>query len=168
MYIFKSAKVGGEVTPHQDSSFVQTTPRPTCIGTWVSLQDANETNGCMYFVPGSHKEPLERFFNLNEDGNGCSFNVGKEFKYDISKAVPVPVTAGSLVLIHGGVIHFSGHNYSDANRNAYSLHVVEGGDGVEYPKTNWLRPTPELPFRSFDEVSRKLHPEAFGEDGKAK
>lgn len=63
MYIFKQAsgvKGGGEVTSHQDSTFLHTEPRQTCIGLWLALDDATLTNGCLWLRPGSHKEKLRR------------------------------------------------------------------------------------------------------------
>mmetsp|Transcript_20024 Transcript_20024/g.17698 ORF Transcript_20024/g.17698 Transcript_20024/m.17698 type:complete len:260 (+) Transcript_20024:2-781(+) len=54
MYIFKSPKVGGEVNPHQDSTYLISDPL-SCKAIWVALDDANKENGCMYGIPGSHK-----------------------------------------------------------------------------------------------------------------
>ena len=48
MYIMKNAKTGGEVTSHQDSSYLYTTPRLTCLGLWLALDDATEENGCLW------------------------------------------------------------------------------------------------------------------------
>jgi hypothetical protein len=42
MYIFKQPFHGGEVTPHQDSTFLWTEPRQTCVGLWLALEDAHE------------------------------------------------------------------------------------------------------------------------------
>src|SRR5690606_37784437 len=39
MYIFKPPHIGGEVTCHQDSTFLYTDPM-TVVGFWVALQDA--------------------------------------------------------------------------------------------------------------------------------
>lgn len=73
MYIFKQPGIGGEVTSHQDSSFLFTTPKQTCLGLWLSLHNATLQNGCLWARPGSHKEPLRRQFVRNpahfEDGN---------------------------------------------------------------------------------------------------
>ena len=44
MYIFKQPKIGGEVVPHQDSTFLYTDP-PSVIGIWLALEDATLTNG---------------------------------------------------------------------------------------------------------------------------
>eukprot|EP00388_Colpodella_angusta_P019904 GDKJ01049726.1.p1 GENE.GDKJ01049726.1~~GDKJ01049726.1.p1 ORF type:complete len:314 (+),score=86.87 GDKJ01049726.1:1-942(+) len=157
MYIFKSPHVGGEVTPHQDTTFIQTNPH-TCIGTWVGLEDATKENGCLWVVPGSHLLGVHRYFNLNEEGTACSF-VG-EAKYDITNAVPVEVTAGSLVILHGALVHFSGHNYSSASRNAYTLHVIDSAPEVEYLKTNWIRRGEDFPLKDFEKTSKQI----YGED----
>ena len=65
MYIFKQPFVGSEVTSHQDSTFLYTTPRQTCLGLWLALDDATLTNGCLWVRPGSHKESLRRKFVRN-------------------------------------------------------------------------------------------------------
>eukprot|EP00434_Breviolum_minutum_P010261 symbB.v1.2.009055.t1/scaffold569.1/size186053/24 len=67
MYIFKQPLVGGEVTSHQDSSFLYTTPRPTCLGLWLALDKATTENGCLWARPGSHKEPVRRIFVRNPE-----------------------------------------------------------------------------------------------------
>jgi len=59
MYIFKQPHTGGEVVPHQDSTFIHSEPL-TCHGIWFAIDDATTENGCMYMLPGSHK------------GNSCS------------------------------------------------------------------------------------------------
>jgi phytanoyl-CoA hydroxylase len=45
MYIFKAARVGGPVTPHQDATFLRTAPRQTVVGLWLALDDATADNG---------------------------------------------------------------------------------------------------------------------------
>ena len=45
------------------------------------------------------------------------------------------VKAGSLVVIHGSVIHKSAPNFSDKSRYIYTFHVIEGT--AKYPKDNW-------------------------------
>jgi phytanoyl-CoA hydroxylase len=65
MYIFKQAHTGGAVTSHQDSSFLFTTPRQTCLGLWLALDDATLTNGCLWVRPRSHQEPVRRQYKRN-------------------------------------------------------------------------------------------------------
>ena len=49
----------------QDSTFLFTEPRQTCLGLWLALEDATVDNGCVWARPGSHKEPLRRQFYRN-------------------------------------------------------------------------------------------------------
>jgi phytanoyl-CoA hydroxylase len=65
MYIFKQPRIGGEVTSHQDSCFLHTEPRQSCLGLWLALHDATVENGCLWVRPGSHGEGLRRRFNRN-------------------------------------------------------------------------------------------------------
>ena len=58
MYIFKQGKIGGEVTSHQDSTYLFTTPHQTCLGLWLALDDATVENGCLWARKGSHAEPI--------------------------------------------------------------------------------------------------------------
>lgn len=57
MVICKQPEIGGAVPPHQDSTFLYTNP-PTAIGFWYALEDATRENGCLSFLPGSHKVSL--------------------------------------------------------------------------------------------------------------
>ena len=60
MYIFKQAGTGGAVHSHQDSTFLFTTPRQTCIGLWLALDEATLENGCLWVRPGSHRTEYTR------------------------------------------------------------------------------------------------------------
>ena len=57
----------------------------------------------------------------------------EEEKYEVEE-----VKAGSLVIIHGNVLHKSGRNTSGKSRFVYTFHVIEGEN--EYDDRNWLRP----------------------------
>eukprot|EP00271_Cylindrocystis_brebissonii_P004610 TRINITY_DN16397_c0_g1_i1.p1 TRINITY_DN16397_c0_g1~~TRINITY_DN16397_c0_g1_i1.p1 ORF type:complete len:292 (-),score=53.39 TRINITY_DN16397_c0_g1_i1:409-1284(-) len=142
MYIFKQPGIGGEVVPHQDSTFLYTDP-PSCTGVWLALEEATEENGCLWVLPGSHKgiEPARRFFV--ESSGGVSF-VGEAPTYDMAKFVSVPVKAGTAVLLHGALVHQSYENKSPKSRHAYSVHVIEQKD-CEYRSDNWLQRRAEDP-----------------------
>ncbi|WVZ24425.1 hypothetical protein V8G54_002969 [Vigna mungo] len=93
--------IGGEVVPHQDNSFLYTEPQ-TCTGLWLALEDANTLNGCLWAIPGSHKNGLVRRFLRDEDG--VKFDRPSP-SYDKKDFVPIEVKAGSMVVIHGDLIH---------------------------------------------------------------
>ncbi|KAJ3030582.1 UNVERIFIED_CONTAM: hypothetical protein HDU68_008475 [Siphonaria sp. JEL0065] len=151
MVILKNPKIGGEVPPHQDSTFLYTNP-PSAIGFWFALEDCTPENGCMYFSPGSHKKhpTLKRFIRDGIGGTKFIDLVETPDPKD-DEYVCVPTRAGTLVLIHGQVLHKSGHNASAKSRTIYTFHMIEGEN--EYPADNWLLPTSEMPFMELNKVA---------------
>src|SRR5712671_5498514 len=61
MYIFKQPRIGGEVTCHQDATFLYTEPL-RLVGLWFALEDATNDNGCLWTIPGGHKLGLKSRF----------------------------------------------------------------------------------------------------------
>lgn len=58
--------------------------------------------------------------------------------YTKDQFIACPVKKGSLVLIHGLVVHQSELNASDKSRYAYTFHVMES-ENVRYSPENWLQ-----------------------------
>ncbi|WWC72000.1 uncharacterized protein I206_105959 [Kwoniella pini CBS 10737] len=153
MIICKQPKIGGIVPCHNDSTFLYTDP-PSAIGCWIALEDCTPSNGCLSFYPGSHKKVRisERFIR-KQSGKGTTFidvpEVQKnEEKWDeMNGWKEASCKAGTLVLIHGNVMHKSPPNLSDKTRFIYTFHMIEG-EGAIYDEQNWLQPTVEMPFQS--------------------
>lgn len=62
-------------------------------------------------------------------------------------AITLKVKAGTLVLLHHSLVHYSNANSSEKSRHAYSIHVVEGEEGYRYPSDNWLQRPKDAPFQ---------------------
>ncbi|XP_015272906.1 PREDICTED: phytanoyl-CoA dioxygenase domain-containing protein 1 [Gekko japonicus] len=148
MYIFKQPHIGGEVTPHQDATFLHTEPLGRVVGLWIALENATKENGCLWFLPGSHTSGISRRMVRTPPGTiPCTQFIGSEREYDSSRFIPVPIGKGGLVLIHGEVVHKSEANCSETSRHVYTFHLMEA-KGTIWSKENWLQPTLELPFPS--------------------
>ncbi|CAD5228419.1 unnamed protein product [Bursaphelenchus xylophilus] len=150
MYIFKQPKIGGAVTDHIDATFLQSDPPENLFGIWIAVDEASQENGCLWFIPGSHKGPhpgyrFVRTFATDPNEKLLVFE-GTKPTYDQSKFVPVPVPKGSLVLINGLVAHKSEPNTSNLSRHAYTLHVAEMEEGKQWNKRNWLQETADYKF----------------------
>ncbi|XP_030063736.1 phytanoyl-CoA dioxygenase domain-containing protein 1 [Microcaecilia unicolor] len=146
MYIFKQPGIGGEVTPHQDASFLHTEPLGRLIGFWIAVEDSTEENGCLWFIPQSHTSGITRRMVRTSSGSFPQTQfTGSEQNYPDSQFVSLPVKKGGLVLIHGEVVHKSELNSSEKSRHAYSFHIIESQD-TQWSPDNWLQPSPELPF----------------------
>ena len=146
MYIFKQPKIGGEVSFHQDATFLYTEP-VTVKGFWFALEDASQENGCMWVIPGGHKNNLKSRFYRNKKGNGTEIEILDDSQWETSKMVPLEVNAGTMVILHGLLPHMSYANRSNITRHAYTMHLIEGS--ADYPKWNWLQRSPKMPLRGF-------------------
>ena len=114
------------------------------LGFWWALEDCTTKNGCLWAVPGSHNLGVHRRFRrADPPAKGIEFVPKEPVKWDLKDAVPLECPAGTLVLIHSALVHFSEDNTSPNTRHAYSIHVIDGKEGVKYPADNWLqRDTP--------------------------
>ena len=143
MLIFKQPAIGGEVTWHQDGSFLYTVPQ-SVTGFWFALEDASLENGCLWVLPGQHKNGLRsRFRRIN--GQLQTETLPEAPSFDENDGTPLEVSAGTLVVLHGALPHYSAANLSARSRYAYTLHVVSGS--AEYPNDNWLQRGADLPLR---------------------
>lgn len=145
MYIFKSPHIGGEVTLHNDHTFLWTDP-PSVTGFWFALEDATLENGCMWAVPGGHRLPPRKRFR-RADGGGTEFEVFDPDEYPYDGEVPLEAPKGTLVVLHGLLPHRSGPNRSDRSRHAYTLHAISRR--ARYRPDNWLQRDTSLPARGF-------------------
>ncbi|KAL8707227.1 MAG: hypothetical protein Q9220_007721 [cf. Caloplaca sp. 1 TL-2023] len=159
MIICKQPEIGARVQPHQDSTFLYTNP-PSAVGFWIALEDATASNGCLSFAKGSHRRtPVKsRFVRKQHGESGVDFvdvegaRFPKDFEIEERRVregeeeevyALGEVKAGTLVLIHGNLLHQSEKNLSSKSRYIYTFHVIEGEN--EYDGRNWLQP-PEKGF----------------------
>jgi phytanoyl-CoA hydroxylase len=145
MYIFKHAHVGGEVRCHQDSTFLHTRPE-AMVGLWFALQDARVDNGCLWAIPGGHRDGLKA--RWVREGRTTRMETLDDTPWDADRLVPLEVRKGAVIVLDGLCPHMSQANQSPTSRHAYTLHVVSGES--EYPASNWLQRT--TPARGFAPV----------------
>ncbi len=81
----KPPKIGSPKPPHQDSAYWTNIDPPNLVICWMALDDATEENGCMRFIPGSHKLGVVEHKHLED------FRVEDE-KVDYDNEICVPLT----------------------------------------------------------------------------
>src|SRR5256885_5425384 len=143
MYIFKQPRIGGEVTCHQDATFLYTEPLKM-VGLWFALEDATIENGCLWAIPARHGHGLKSRF-LRAEGGGTRFEVFDDSPWPEENLVPLEVGKGSLIVLHPLAPHLSRENKSAKSRHAYTLHIIDAS--VNYPQENWLQRSVEMPFK---------------------
>src|SRR5437773_9440953 len=145
MYIFKQPNIGGEVTCHQDATFLYTAPL-RMVGLWFALEDAGLENGCLWVIPGGQRLGLKSRFVRAEIG-GTRFEVFDDAPWPEEQLKSLEVKKGSLIVLHPLLPHLSRENLSSKSRHAYTLHIMDAS--VDYPNSNWLQRSSEFPFRGF-------------------
>lgn len=105
----KPARVGSAKPPHQDSAYWTNIDPPNLVICWIALDDATEDNGCMRFIPGSHKLGVVEHKHLED------FRVEDE-KIAYDREVSVPLKAGGCSFHHSLALHRTDANTSDQRR----------------------------------------------------
>ena len=146
MYIFKQPNIGGEVTCHQDSTFLFTEPIDIA-GLWFALEDATIDNGCLWALPAGHRYGLKSRWRRSQKGQ-MEFEIFDTTPWPTEGLMPLEAPKGSLILLDGLLPHCSFENKSARSRHAYTLHLI--GAHANYPADNWLQRSKEFPLRGFD------------------
>jgi len=116
--IFKPPRVGAETPWHQDEAYWEPDLDHNSLSVWMPLQEATLENGCMQFIPGSHKLDVLPHHNIGHDPRIHGLEVDS---VDTSKAVACPIQAGGATIHHCRTLHYAGPNRSDIPRRAYIL-----------------------------------------------
>lgn len=127
---YKPAGYGGATRWHQDAPLWPIIKPMTPVSAWIPFDDADEENGCMWMVPGSHKWGNQMDFlrtqgeltKLHEFGDLDGF----EPPEGAVKARPWPVKRGSVSFHHSVTWHGSPFNESDRPRRAIAIHYMTG------------------------------------------
>jgi phytanoyl-CoA hydroxylase len=111
--VAKPPEARTELPWHQDNGYTPLEPEEylTC---WLALDDADESNGCLWVLPGSHRSGTRR----HHGGGESPFRVG----YDgDERGVAVPVPKGSVLVFSSLMLHRSGPNTTGQPRRAWII-----------------------------------------------
>ena len=124
----KNPNEKGFVSFHQDAKYIGLEPH-NWVTVWLAVTDANEQNGCMRMLPGSHKENLktheEKFDENNLLTRGQTIT-----NVSLNKTDPIILKAGQISLHHPTIVHGSGLNHSNDRRIGFVIQSYIG-DNVD-------------------------------------
>lgn len=122
----KSAHDGGVVAWHQDYSYWTRTKPMNHLTCWIGLDDSTRENGCVHYVPGSHRWPLLPRTNLANDMEAIRSVLTPEQLAEF-KPVACEMKAGHASFHHPLMLHGSYANRSERPRRAIVLNVFLDG-----------------------------------------
>lgn len=114
----KPGRIGFAAPWHQDEAYWDPAMAYVAVGAWMPLDDATIENGCLWFVPGSHRGDVLRHRHLGNDPAVHLLELDEEV--DLTGAVPVPVRAGGVTFHHCRTLHHSRPNTTPHDRRAYA------------------------------------------------
>lgn len=116
--ILKPARYGAPTPWHQDEAYWDSDKEYNSFSIWVPLQEATLANGCMQFVPRSHREEVVPHHSIGHDPRVHGLEVDAA---ETAGAVACPLPPGGATIHHNRTLHYAGPNQSDIPRRAYII-----------------------------------------------
>jgi ectoine hydroxylase-related dioxygenase (phytanoyl-CoA dioxygenase family) len=123
---YKPAHHGGVVAWHQDYSYWTRTKPMAHLSCWIGLDDSTRDNGCVHYVPRSHRWNLLPVTGLADDMNAIQAVLSAEQKQEF-KPVAIELKSGEASFHHPLMVHGSFANRSDRSRRAAVINVFLDG-----------------------------------------
>jgi ectoine hydroxylase-related dioxygenase (phytanoyl-CoA dioxygenase family) len=143
----KPAKHGGVVAWHQDFSYWTFTKPMHHLTCWIGLDDATTKNGCLYYVPGSHKWGLLPITGLTGDMDAVTQVLTEKQNKVFENKVANELPRGYASFHHPLMMHGSYANYSERPRRAVVLNTMADttlGSTANYERMEALRNFPVM------------------------
>jgi hypothetical protein len=119
MAIRKAPKVGAPTPWHQDEAYRDPNFEYTELTIWIAMQDMPVENGCLRFLPGSHRIGVLEHGSANNDPSCQALQCTSDL--DPVACVSCPLRAGDCSIHHHRTLHCSNPNTASNPRLAYIL-----------------------------------------------
>lgn len=137
--IFKPARTGAATPWHQDAAYWNPSMSYRSVSIWVPLQEATPENGCMQFVPGSHRLDVVRHQSINNDPRVHGLELHADEMWRVRDAVECPLPAGGATFHGGYMLHHTAPNRSAIPRRALILGAGLPAEPLPQPRRfAWL------------------------------
>ncbi len=121
----KPAKVGKATPWHQDGDYYPIEPLETC-SVWIALDGSTVEQGCMRFVPGSHKPRRLYSHHWEHRDDYTLAQVIDDDQVDLASGRDILLEPGQISLHDIYLVHGSGVNRSDRRRVGLVLRIMPG------------------------------------------
>ncbi len=140
----KPARHGGVVAWHQDYSYWTRTKPRNHLTCWIGLDDATVENGCLHYLPGSHKWDLLPITGLAGDMHAIRQVLTPQQAAAFDNPLPIELKKGHAAFHHPLMVHGSRENLTDQPRRATVINVF-GDEVISDSETPLLKGVPAIP-----------------------
>ncbi|MDP6039516.1 MAG: phytanoyl-CoA dioxygenase family protein, partial [Candidatus Latescibacteria bacterium] len=131
LFIWKAPEIGLGFPWHQDKwYFGKRFKTATTVGTWTAIDSADRENGCLYVIPGSHKQKIVEHDPI-EGSQQKEFKLARNTRDE--DGIPVEIPPGSVIWFHSHLLHKSTDNHSQRFRRSYVSHYLSA-------QAEWMNP----------------------------
>jgi ectoine hydroxylase-related dioxygenase (phytanoyl-CoA dioxygenase family) len=123
---YKPARHGGIVLWHQDYSYWTRTTPMAHVSCWIGMDDSTRENGCVHYVPGSHRWPLLPRTSFANEMDAVFESLTAEQQAEF-KPVAIELKAGECSFHHPLMVHGSYANCTDKPRRAVVINAFRDG-----------------------------------------
>lgn len=123
----KPARHGGVVAWHQDYSYWTRSQPMAHLTCWIGLDRSTRDNGCLQYVPGSHKWNLLPITGLAGDMDAIRQVLSDDQWAQFQKPVAIELQRGECSFHHPLMVHGSRENRTDGPRRAYVINCLRDG-----------------------------------------
>ena len=140
---YKPAQHGGVVAWHQDYSYWTRTHPMAHLSCWIGLDDSTRENGCVHYVPASHRWNLLPVTGLADDMDAIQSVLSDKQKAEF-KPVAIELKKGEASFHHPLMVHGSFENRVDRPRRAAVINVFADGvvSASDQPPLQGVPPVP--------------------------
>ena len=139
----KPARDGGVVAWHQDYSYWTRTKPMAHLTCWIALDESDRQNGCVHYIPGSHKWELLPITGLAGDMEAIQTVLSEDQKAAFQPA-PIELKTGEASFHHPLMVHGSFENNTDRPRRATVINAFRDGV-ISDQETPMLEGTDPIP-----------------------
>ena len=115
--LIKPPRLGREKPWHQDHAYWNLPLDARIVTAWIALDAATEANGCLYAIPGSHREGAV-VHHRRRDWQICDTDVERP------RIVAAPLDPGGVLLFNSYLLHGTPANASPMRRRALQFVYV--------------------------------------------
>ena len=141
---YKPAHHGGVVIWHQDYSYWTRTQPMAHLSCWIGLDDSTRENGCVHYVPGSHRWNLLPRTDFANDMDAILDSLTPTQRQEFQPKA-IELKKGECSFHHPLMVHGSYENRTNKSRRAVVLNVFRDGvvSASDAPPLEGVPPIPK-------------------------
>ena len=123
-FFTKEPHTDSYVSWHQDLRYWGLDDHNAQVSAWLALSPVTRANGCMRFIPGSHKGGIVAHNDTFANDNFLTRGQEAAIQVNEDQTVHAELEPGQASFHHGRLLHASAPNHSDERRIGFAINYI--------------------------------------------